>query len=77
MLYYKQLGLTRFIADIRISCYRMHVNDICTSHRLEKIYSYLIDTPGEYTKETLKANKGLEVFNYYIYQVGIRSKLTM
>ena len=25
MLYYKQLGITRFIADIRISCYRMHL----------------------------------------------------
>ena len=27
----------------------------------EQIYSYLIDTPGEYTKETLKANKNLYV----------------
>ena len=29
MSYYKQLKLTRFIAHIRISCYRMHFNDIC------------------------------------------------
>ena len=29
MSYYKQLRLTRFIADIRISCYRMHFNYIC------------------------------------------------
>ena len=33
----------------------------------EQIYYYLIDTPGVYTKETLKGNKGLEAFNYYIY----------
>ena len=31
--YYKHLGLTRFIADIRISCYRMHFNVICRSHK--------------------------------------------
>ena len=31
--YYKQLRLTRFIADIQISCYRMHFNDICQSHK--------------------------------------------
>ena len=29
MSYYKQLRLSRFIADIQISCYRMHFNDIC------------------------------------------------
>ena len=29
MSYYKQLKLTRFIAHIQISCYRMHFNDIC------------------------------------------------
>ena len=29
MSYYKQVRLTRFIADIRISCYRMHFNVIC------------------------------------------------
>ena len=29
MSYYKKLRLTRFIAIIRISCYRMHFNVIC------------------------------------------------
>ena len=52
-------------------------DDVSLWPEFEQIYSYLIDTPGEYTKETLKANKGLEAFNYYVYQVGIRSKLTM
>ena len=33
MSYYKQLRLTRFNADIRISCYRMHFNVICRSHK--------------------------------------------
>ena len=33
MSYYKQLRLTTFIADIRISCYRMHFNIICQSHK--------------------------------------------
>ena len=28
MSYYKQLRLTTFIADIQISCYRMHFNEI-------------------------------------------------
>ena len=30
------------------------------------IYVYLIDTPGEYTREKLKAFKSLEAYNYYI-----------
>lgn len=30
------------------------------------IYSYLIDTNGEYTRDTLKAFKSLEAYNYYI-----------
>ena len=33
MSYYKQLRLTRFIADIRISCYRIHFEVICPSHK--------------------------------------------
>ena len=33
MSYYKQLRLTRFNVDIRISCYRMHFNVICRSHK--------------------------------------------
>ena len=30
------------------------------------IYVYLIDTPGEFTREKLKAFKSLEAYNYYI-----------
>jgi hypothetical protein len=30
------------------------------------IYSYLIDTPGQFSKEKLKAYKSLEAYNYYI-----------
>ena len=29
------------------------------------LYSYLIETPGEFTKEKLKAFKSLEAYNYY------------
>ena len=29
------------------------------------IYAYLIDTPGEFTREKLKAYKSLEAYNYY------------
>jgi hypothetical protein len=28
------------------------------------IYSYLINTPGQFTKEKLKADKSLEAYNY-------------
>ena len=52
-------------------------DDVSLWPEFEQIYSYLIDTPGEYTNETLNPNKDLKAFNYYIYQVGIRSKLTM
>lgn len=31
-----------------------------------EIYSYLIETPGQFTKESLKAYKSLDAFNYYI-----------
>ena len=31
-----------------------------------QIYSYLINTPGQFTKEKLKAYKSLDAFNYYI-----------
>ena len=31
-----------------------------------QIYTYLIDTPGQFTKEKLKAYKSLDAFNYYI-----------
>ena len=29
------------------------------------IYSYLVETPGEYSREKLKAFKSLEAYNYY------------
>ena len=31
-----------------------------------EIYTYLVDTPGPFTREKLKAYKSLETFNYYI-----------
>ena len=31
-----------------------------------QIYQYLIDTPGQFTREKLKSYKSLEAFNYYI-----------
>ena len=31
-----------------------------------EIYTYLIDTPGQFTREKMKAYKSLEAFNYYI-----------
>ena len=30
------------------------------------VYTYLIDTPGEFTREKLKAFKSLQAYNYYI-----------
>lgn len=36
------------------------------------IYTYLIDTPGEFTKEKLKAHKSLEAYNYYCRYVSIK-----
>ena len=31
-----------------------------------EIYTFLVDTPGEFTREKLKAYKSLDAFNYYI-----------
>ena len=31
-----------------------------------QLYAYLVDTPGPFTREKLKAYKSLEAFNYYI-----------
>ena len=31
-----------------------------------QIYTYLIDTPGQFTREKMKAYKSLKTFNYYI-----------
>ena len=30
------------------------------------VYTYLIDTPGEFIREKLKAFKSLQAYNYYI-----------
>ena len=30
------------------------------------VYVYLVDTPGGYTREALKAFKSLEAYNYYL-----------
>ena len=38
------------------------------------IYTYLVDTPGEFTRERLKAYKSLDAFNYYIRYYNSRSK---
>ena len=31
-----------------------------------EVYTYLIDTPGQFTREKMKAYKSLDAFNYYI-----------
>ena len=31
-----------------------------------EIYTYLVDTPEEFTRERMKAFKSLDAFNYYI-----------
>lgn len=36
------------------------------------IYAYLVDTPGEFTREKLKAFKSLEAYNYYSRQAWYR-----
>ena len=37
------------------------------------VYSYLVDTPGEFTREKLKAFKSLEAHNYYIKYVTYKN----
>ena len=43
-------------------------NDVSLWPELEfgQIYTYLIETPGEYTREKLKIYKSLDAYNYYI-----------
>ena len=41
--------------------------DDVASSGFGQIYTYLIDTPGQFTKEKLKAYKSLDAFNYYKY----------
>ena len=36
-----------------------------------QIYTYLIDTPGPFTRERLRAYRSLDAFNYYIRFVTI------
>ena len=31
-----------------------------------EIYTYLVDTPGQFTREKMRAYKSLDAFNYYI-----------
>ena len=40
-----------------------------------QIYTYLIDTPGPFTRERLKAYRSLDAFNYYIRFVTISEVL--
>ena len=44
------------------------IDDVSSWPQIElpHIYLYLIDTPGEFTREKLKAFKSLEAYNYYI-----------
>ena len=44
------------------------VDDITRWPRIEfgQVYVYLVDTPGGYTREALKAFKSLEAYNYYL-----------
>ena len=52
-------------------------DDVCLWPPIEfgDIYSYLIDTPGQFTKEKLKAYKSLDAFNYYIRYVSVLIEL--
>ena len=44
------------------------INDVSRWPPIEfpHVYTYLIDTPGEFTREKLKAFKSLQAYNYYI-----------
>lgn len=44
------------------------VDDISLWPEVEfgQIYTYLVETPGKFTRESLKAYKSLEAFNFYI-----------
>ena len=43
-------------------------NDIALWPPIEfgQIYTYLIDMPGQFTRQKMKAYKSLDAFNYYI-----------
>ena len=72
-LYSKKLQLLQLSDDPYAITEEKWKDDVALWLKVEfgQIYIYLIDTPGQFTREKLKAYKSLDVFNYYIRYLSL------
>ena len=72
-LYSKKLQLLQLSDDLYAIMEEKWKDDVALWPKVEfgQIYIYLIDTPGQFTREKLKAYKSLDAFNYYIRYLSL------